>query len=131
MRIRPALVAATLIVLLLALPTAGSNFSNPTSNDANSATTDTLDPPTSLKAGCAGPTISLKWIATADTYAAGHRVFRATAPGGPYSQVAEITPRTTTTYDDSPAAGVYYYFVRAYYLSWESVDSNLTRCFTT
>ena len=28
------------------------------------------------------------------------------------------------TYDDTPAAGTYYYVVRAYYQSWESVDSN-------
>ena len=123
MRIRTALVAATLLVLLLALPAAGANFTNPTSNDANSFTADILAPPTGLTATC-GTTITLDWTATVDTYATGHRVFRSTTPGGPYSQIAQITPRTTVTYDDTPAAGTYYYVVRAYYQSWESVDGN-------
>ena len=123
MRIRMALMAATLLVLLLGLPAAGANFTNPTSNDANSFVADLLAPPTGLTAAC-GTTITLDWTATVDTYATGHRVFRSTTPGGPYSQIAEITPRTTVTYDDTPAAGTYYYVVRAYYLSWESVDSN-------
>ena len=123
MRIRMALMAATLLVLLLGLPAAGANFTNPTSNDANSFVADLLAPPTGLTAAC-GTTITLDWTATVDTYATGHRVFRSTTPGGPYSQIAEITPRTTVTYDDTPAAGTYYYVARAYYLSWESVDSN-------
>jgi len=123
MRIRTALMAATLLALLLALPGAGANFTNPTSNDANSFTADILAPPTGLTAAC-GTTITLDWTATVDTYATGHRVFRSTTPGGPYSQIAQVTPRTTVTYDDTPAAGTYYYVVRAYYLSWQSVDSN-------
>jgi hypothetical protein len=102
MRIRLALAAATLLVLLLSLPAAGANFTNPTSNDANSFVADLLAPPTGLTAAC-GTTITLDWTATVDTYATGHRVFRATTPGGPYSQIAEITPRTTVTYDDTPA----------------------------
>ncbi len=28
------------------------------------------------------------------------------------------------TYSDAPAAGVYYYVVRAYYQNWESADSS-------
>ncbi len=123
MRVRAALVAATLLVLLLALPAAGANFTNPTSNDANSITADILAPATGLTAAC-GTTITLDWTATVDTYATGHRVLRSATPGGPHSQIAQITPRTTVTYDDTPAAGTYYYVVRAYYQSWESVDSN-------
>ncbi len=123
MRIGTALATGTLLALLLGIPTAGAFVTNPTSNDANSFTADILAPPTGLTAAC-GTTITLDWTATVDTYATGHRVFRATTPGGPYSQIAQITPRTTVTYDDTPAAGTYYYVVRAYYLSWESVDSN-------
>ncbi len=123
MRIRTALATGTLFALLLGLPTAGAFVTNPTSNDANSFTSDILAPPTGLTAAC-GTTITLDWTATVDTYTTGHRVFRATTPGGPYSQIAQITPRTTVTYDDTPAAGTYYYVVRAYYQSWESVDSN-------
>ena len=51
-------------------------------------------------------------------------MLRGTASGGPYSQIAEVTPRTTTTYTDSPADGTYYYVLRAFYQSWESVNSN-------
>ncbi len=123
MRIGTALGTGTLLALLLGLPTTGAFVTNPTSNDANSFTADILAPPTGLTAAC-GTTITLDWTATVNTYATGHRVFRATTPGGPYSQIAQITPRTTVTYDDTPAPGTYYYVVRAYYQSWESVDSN-------
>ena len=123
MRIRTALVTGTLLALLLGLPMAAAFVTNPTSNDANSFMADILAPPTGLTAAC-GAMITLDWTATPDTYATGHRVFRATTPGGPYSQIAEITPRTTVTYDDTPPAGTYYYVVRAYYQSWESVDGN-------
>ena len=82
----------------------------------------TLNPPTDLTATC-GTSKTLNWTATVDTYATGHRVLRSATPGGPYTQIAEVTPRTTTTYVDSPAPGFYYYVVRAYYQSQESVDS--------
>ena len=89
MRIGTALGTGTLLALLLGLPTAGAFVTNPTSNDANSFTADILAPPTGLTAAC-GTTITLDWTATVDTYATGHRVFRATTPGGPYSQIAQI-----------------------------------------
>ncbi|MFQ5879446.1 MAG: hypothetical protein ACE5IZ_04665 [Dehalococcoidia bacterium] len=90
----------------------------------NAFTTDALDPPTGLTAASSGTNIDLSWTATVDTYASGHRVLRGTASGGPYTQIAQVTPRTTTSYVDSPAAGTYYYVVRAFYQSWESVNSN-------
>ena len=34
---------------------------------------------------------------------------------GPYAQIAEVSPRTTTTYTDAPGAGTFHYRVRAYY----------------
>ncbi len=123
MRIRVAIVPAAMLCLLVALPTAAASFSNSTSSDANSFGSGIMAPATGLLSSC-GATIALDWTATADTYATGHRVFRSTTAGGPYGQIAEITPRTTVTYDDTPAAGVYYYVVRAYYLSWESSDSS-------
>ncbi len=70
-----------------------------------------------------GATAVLGWTATADTYASGYNVYRATALAGPYSQVAAVAPRTTVTYTNSPPAGTYWYTVRAYYQSWESVDA--------
>lgn len=100
-------------------------FTDSAAIGGNTVTTDTLDPPTGLSAtGCAS--IALNWTATADTYASGHRVLRGTATGGPYAQIAEVTPRTTTTYTDSPAAGTYFYVLRSFFQSWESANSNET-----
>ena len=98
-------------------------FTDPASVPGNAFTSDTLDPASGLSA-TGGTSVDLSWTATADTYASGHRVLRGTASGGPYSQIAEVTPRTTTTYTDTPADGTYYYVVRAFYQSWESINSN-------
>ena len=98
-------------------------FTDSTAVGGNSFTTDTLDPPTGLTA-TGGSTASLDWTTTVDTYASGHRVLRSTTTGGPYSQITEVTPRTTTTYTDSPADGTYYYVLRSYFQNWESANSN-------
>ena len=84
---------------------------------------DTLAPPTSLAAS-GGASITLTWTATPDTYAAGYHLYRATSSGGTYTLVATITPRTTTTVVDNPGNGTFWYRLRAYFQSWESVDSN-------
>ncbi len=110
-------VAALLVGAALAV------FTDTLSLGANAFSSDTLDPPSALGA-TGGASIDLTWTATPDTYAAGHRVYRAAVSGGPYAQIAELTPRTTVTYNDAPAAGTYYYVVRAYYQSWESANSN-------
>ncbi len=90
-------------------------------------TTDTLNAPTGLTAA-GGVSVNLTWTATSDTYASGHRVFRGTSSSGPYSQIAQLTPRTTTTYSDDPGSGTFYYVVRAYYQNWESTNSNEVTC---
>lgn len=92
-------------------------------NGSNAFNADTLNPAASLSA-TGGASISLSWTATSDTYASGHHVLRSSTSDGSYTQIAQVTPRTTTTYVDSPGAGTYYYVVRAYYQNWESVDSN-------
>jgi hypothetical protein len=121
------LALATIAVLALggssiAMP-GNASFVDQAQDGGNTLATDTLSPPTGLSA-TSGASISLSWTATTDTYAAGHRIFRATASGGPYSQIAQVTPRTNTTYVDSPSNGTYYYLARAYYQSWESVNSS-------
>ena len=83
-------------------------FTDSTAVGGNAFTTDTLDPPTGLTATGLF-SVSLDWAATVDTYASGHRVLRSTTSGGPYSQIVEVTPWTTTTYIDSPADGTYFY----------------------
>src|SRR5438309_7272564 len=90
---------------------------------ANTFNTDTLAAPTGPSA-TGGTSIVLNWTATTSTYASGYHVLRGTASGGPYSQIAQVTPRSTVTYTDTPAAGTYYYVVRAYYQNWESANSS-------
>jgi signal peptidase I len=120
-------VAVMAVMAVATVSTVGASsqalFADQTNNTGNSWTIDTLNPPTALTA-TSGATVTLDWTATADTYAGGHRIYRATNPGGPYVQIAEVTPRTTVTYVDNPAVGTYYYTARAFTLSWESADSN-------
>ena len=93
---------------------------------ASTFSTETLDPPTGLSASAALLLrVNLSWSVTPDTRATGYQVLRGTASGGPYTQVATVTPRTTTTYQDTvPLPGQYYYVLRTYYASWTSVNSN-------
>jgi len=90
---------------------------------ANVFTGDTLTPPTNPKGG-GGATVTLNWTITSKTYASGYRVLRGTASGGPYSQIAQVTPRTTASYVDTPGNGIFYYVLRSYYQNWESVNSS-------
>lgn len=89
----------------------------------NTFTADVLNPPTAVTAS-GGSSVNLQWTATADAYAEGYRVFRGSVSGGPYTEVAQVTPRTTTSYADSPGPGTYFYVVRSFVGGWESVDSN-------
>ena len=92
---------------------------------ASTFSTEILDPPTNLDV--TGPLLvkTLTWTATVDTRATGYLVFRSTTSGGPYTQVADVTPRTTTIYVDVVVGlGTRYYVVQSYYGSWTSVNSN-------
>ena len=79
-------------------------------------------PPAGL-AATGGLTVGLTWTATSTTTAAGYDLYRATAAGGPYGLIATITPRTTVSATDSPAPGTYWYILRAFQASWESIDA--------
>ena len=91
-------------------------------------TLDTLDPPTSLSAIATLATglSDLSWTATVDAFADGYTILRSTSSGGPYTQIAQVTPQSTTTYQDSnlDCATTYYYIVRSYFETTESVNSN-------
>lgn len=97
-------------------------FADQESVGGNTFETDTLEAPSGLTA-TEGAVIDLQWTATPDAYASGYRIYRSDASGGPYTLVAEVTPRTATSYTDTPPAGTYFYVVRAFYEDWESVDS--------
>lgn len=87
--------------------------------------TETLDPPTNLNVTGVLLVKTLTWTATVDTRATGYIVLRSTVSGGPYTQIATVTPRTTTTYVDVVVGlGTRYYVLQSYYESWTSVNSN-------
>ena len=117
-------------VFLLMTVSTGATFTAPAANPSNQLATATLAAPTGVSATVQsnGGTVRVAWTATSSTWATGHRVLRATSPGGPYTQIQQIAGRTTVTYDDVPGVGTFYYVVRGYYdtngANWSSADSS-------
>ena len=122
-------VGALLVFGLLASTTAAS-YNGLTKNPTNLFANEVLNAPTGLSATLQanGGTVALAWTATTTSWATGMRVYRGTASGGPYSQLTQISGLATTTYNDVPGTGTFYYVVRAYYTgngaNWESANSN-------
>lgn len=122
-----ALVSAVLLITLAM--TTGATFTAPTTNPSNQLATATLATPIGVSATVQanGGTVRIGWTATSSTWASGHRVYRATSAGGPYTLIQQIAGTATVTYDDVPGVGAFYYVVRGYYnangANWESVDS--------
>jgi len=99
--------------------------------DANTFTTATLDAASGLgaSASCNGlgtAKVSLSWTATPSGFADGYDVMRSLVNGGPYSEVAHVDGRTTTTYVNTGLLTntTYYYVVVATAGGWTSADSN-------
>jgi hypothetical protein len=104
-----------------ALAVMGSVASN-----GGSVSTATLASPGSLSA-TGGLTVALQWTVTPSTFATGYDILRGTASGGPYVKVATVTPRTATSYTDTPTLpGTYYYVLQSVYQNWRSANSNQT-----
>ena len=126
-----ALIALALVsaVLLMLTVSSGATFTAPTTNPWNQVGTATLAAPAGVSATVQsnGGTVRVAWTATSSAWANGHRVYRATNAGGPYTQIQQIAGLATVTYDDVPGIGTFYYIVRGYYdtngANWESVDS--------
>jgi hypothetical protein len=117
------------LLLLLTLST-GATFTAPSTNPSNQIGTSTLVAPTALSWSLLsnGASVHLAWIPTTSSWASGHRVYRASSVAGPYSQIAQLAGLATTSYDDAPGSGTFFYVVRGYYglngANWESSDSN-------
>lgn len=124
----PPLLVACLIILAVVVPPthpSGAAFTASTTNAASGFTADTLTPPTSVSGTANASQVVLSWTPTADTYATGYRVFRSLSPSSGYTLVATVAGRASTGYTDPyVATQTTYYRVRAYRLSWSSVDSN-------
>jgi hypothetical protein len=122
------LAVVSAVLLMLTLST-GATFTAPTTNPSNQLATATLAAPTGVSATVQsnGGTVRVAWTATSSTWASGHRVYRATTAGGPYSQIQQIAGRATVTYDDVPGVGTFSYVIRGYYdangANWASADS--------
>lgn len=123
------IVALVSAVMLMLTVSTGATFTAPSTNPSNQLATATLAAPTGVSATVQsnGTTVRLMWTATASTWASGHRVYRATSAGGPYSQIQQIVGRATVTYDDVPGVGAFFYVIRGYYnpngANWESGNS--------
>ena len=110
-----------LVTLTVAVPVTLARFVDTASSSAG-FTAATLQPPTGVSA-TGGPSVSVTWTASTSTGATGYIVERATASGGPYSQIATVTPLTATIYVDSPAAGTYWYRLSTYKGNWQSATT--------
>lgn len=126
---RRAWIAAAGTVLLLA-PPAAAMFLRTNQVGSNTFQTATLESPTGPWAtgGCAGttPKADLGWTATVSTFADGYEVHRSASSGGPYTKIAQVDGRTTTTYPDTtaPAGSTSYYVLRATAAGWTSSETS-------
>ncbi|HEY7590869.1 MAG TPA: hypothetical protein VH723_07745 [Candidatus Limnocylindrales bacterium] len=120
-----ATVAAVVAACLVAGPAAPSTIARLTDSAASTGafTADTLNPPTGLGV-TGGTTANLTWTPTVDTYAGGYDVMRSTVSGSGYATIASPTPRTVSSYLDSPTVdGTYYYVLRSTASNWTSVQT--------
>jgi hypothetical protein len=118
-----ALLAAT---LLLAMSASASTF-NSTTTASQSIASATLAAPTGLTATCVSlsSNVTLNWTATSSTFATGYEVLSSTTTGGPYTPVAPVSGRTTTTYTDTiNLLQTKYWVVEATVDTWTSLASN-------
>lgn len=121
-------VSAALLAVAAVSGVAGASLAAFTSiarNTGSSLETDALAAAADLSAG-GNPDVTLSWTASTSGWASGYRVYRGTSSGGPYTQIGTVGGVSTTTLNDTPGAGTFYYVVRAYLAgtTWESPDSN-------
>ncbi len=122
-----------------ALATAGllanyafATFTPTAASASQSITTATLAAPTGLSAArgtcviLTSTQVNLNWTATPSTSADGYEILRSTTNGGPYTSIATVNGRTTTTYIDATVtfSTTYYYVIKAKRNLWRSATSN-------
>jgi len=110
-----------LIALTVSVPVTLARFVDTDSSSA-AFTAATLQPPTGVSA-TGGSTATLTWTASTSSAATGYVIERATALGGPYTQIATVTPVSATGYVDSPTTGTYWYRLSTYKGNWRSVTT--------
>lgn len=66
--------------------------------------------------------MDLSWIATTSSRADGYRIMRSTISGGPYSEVAVVSGKDSTTHSDANLElnTTYHYLAKTTYTGWNS-----------
>jgi hypothetical protein len=125
--------AATVAVLTLsgqlALQSTSAAMRATTATTGSQWSADQLQPASNLSvlpgATCV---MNLSWTISPSTWATGYKVYRTANPAtNPYSLVATVFSRATSTYADSYDLKLglrYYYVIRSYRGSWVSAESN-------
>ena len=70
--------------------------------------------------------VNLSWTVTPSAAATDYQIFRSTSNGGPYTSIATVSNRTTTSYTDTTVtfSTTYYYVLEAARNLWRSNQSN-------
>ena len=70
--------------------------------------------------------VNLSWTVTPSAAATGYQIFRSTSNDGPYTSIATVSNRTTTSYTDTTVtfSTTYYYVLEAARNLWRSNQSN-------
>ena len=132
MRTRLAVASAMIVAAIIGASAGatGARFTDGGGVNSNSFSSATLQPPTGLgaAAACVGlgnAKITLTWTATTSTFADGYDVYRGTASGGPYSNIAHVTGRTTVSYVNTGLTTnkTYYYVLQSTAYGWTSANS--------
>jgi hypothetical protein len=115
---RSTLIKASALLLAIAAVSGGvgaslAAFTAITGNTGSSLETDALAAAADLSAS-GNPDVTLSWTASTSDWASGYRIYRGTSAGGPYGQIGEVAGVATTSYNDTPGAGTFYYVVRAF-----------------
>ena len=96
------LAVGILLASVAATPISLARFTNGATSTGTFSTA-TLQPPTGVSA-TSGASIVLAWTASTSSSATGYILERATALGGPYAQIATVTPVSVTGTVDNPEA---------------------------
>jgi hypothetical protein len=122
---RACVLAVVVAASLVAISVARAAFDSSASAGPQPFSSASLSAPGSPGGTCQNGTATITWTATSSAFAAGYQILRGSVSGGPYTLRATITPRTTTSYNDTNLTGStrWYYVVRAFKQNWTSAST--------
>lgn len=135
-RPRVAVVGLIVATALAGVAVAGSaaalaEFASGTPAESHAVSTAVLQPPTSpaVAHGSCTPAVRssvvVSWTPTSSTWADGYVLSRATALSGPYTDIATVSGRATSSYVNTPLpfSTTFHYRVRATKQAWRSANT--------